>query len=177
MEDNYYMAYTGEQIDKSVTDSHTHVNKSDIDQFSYSSCEANVQKFTQTGTDLQTHKDNDNLRWQEVTRLRNEVYDLRAGIENKILDTDNAIDIESESQGSGYHVVNTLGGRVKFTGVVVLIDIVPKSVSVNGSKVWDSGGLGIGTVGDSIDVQYDDIITCTGLTAITFTPYISGIGG
>ncbi len=122
--------------------------------------------------DLQDHKTADMSRWNEFYQLKKDFYDLKASIQNKALDTSSIVDIETDAQGAGYTVTNSLGGRVTFTDVIVLLDLIPGSVSVNGAVVWSGQALGVGTIEDHVDVQLNDVITCTGITSITFTPYI-----
>lgn len=124
--------------------------------------------------DLQTHKDSDVIRWSEVYALENRVLTLEARESNVILDTENTIDIETQAQSSdGYIVTATRGGRVSFTATIALITIIPPVVYVNGTKVSSFDLLGLGTITDYVDVATGDVITCQGISSMTFTPYIS----
>ncbi len=122
---------------------------------------------------LQSHRDHDMIRWQEFYDFKNQVLDLKAGIEGKVLDLTATVDIEAAAQtATGYVVTNALGGRVAFTDTIVLLDLIPGQVSVNGKLVWSGQALGIGAVSDWVDVNDTDVVTCLGITGITFTPYI-----
>ncbi len=133
-------------------------------------------KITNLDTVVQNHKNADNSRWNSIELFKQEVYNFMAGVENAIPDPDpaNTIDIESEAQGSGYTVTNSLGGEIHYKDVVVLLDIIPGKVSVNGEEVWNTDALGLGEVGGAWKVKNGDVITASGITSITFTPYISG---
>lgn len=124
-------------------------------------------------SEFELHKNTDISRWQDLNDLKTQFYDLKASVQNKTLDTANQVDIERQAQGDGYTVTSTLGGRVNFTAVIVLISVIPIQVFVNDTLVWNSQGLGIGTITDSVEVENGDIVTCTGITSIKFTPYIS----
>lgn len=122
-------------------------------------------------TDFTTHKDTDLVRWQDYYNLKAEFYDLKASVQNKTLDTSSTVDIESAAQGGGYTVVSSLGGRVNFSAIIILLTIVPQWIAVNGVKVWQGNGLGLGEISDAVEVEDGDIVTCSGMTEITFAPY------
>ncbi len=126
-----------------------------------------------TNDTLATHRNGDVARWQELSNLKADFYTLKNSIASKVLDTANTEDIEDAAQGDGYTVSNVLGGRVSFEAVIILIAIVPQQIFVNGIKIWDSAGLGLGTLRDSVEVEAGDVVTCSGMTSITFTPYIT----
>lgn len=126
-----------------------------------------------TATALQAHKDADMLRWQEFYDLKAQFLDLQAGVQNKVLDPTQVVDIEAVSTSGGYTVTSLLGGRVTFTDTIVLLDLIPGSVAVNGVVVWSGQALGLGTVEDHVDVNDGDIITTSGMNTVTFTAYIS----
>ncbi len=125
-------------------------------------------------TEFANHVDTDLNRWQQFSDLKLKVTEMNAGIQNKKLDTTNEVDIESQAQTStGYTVSNVLGGVVSFNAVNVLLSF--GNLYVNGVNVWSSAGLSLSLAGitDSYEVQDGDVITCTGMSWIKFTPYIS----
>lgn len=124
-----------------------------------------------TAAGLQDHKNADMLRWQEFYNLKADFLALKAGIDNKVLDPLNTVDIEAASTSGGYTVTNDLGGRVEFSDVIVLLDLIPGSVTINGTLVWSGQALGIGQVNDYVDVANGDVVESSGLTSIIFVPY------
>ncbi len=123
-----------------------------------------------------------------ITKLRNNYSDsifslqqqvsvINAARANKKLGTV-TVDIESDSQGTGYIVPENqgLGGQIVYEGIDALI-ISTGQVSINGTVVYDYGGLlglAIGTKKESRDVADGDIITSSGLNSITYTAYVEG---
>lgn len=122
---------------------------------------------------FQEHVETDLTRWQEVADLRAMVYNTQASITNKVL-SDTITDIESFVQGEGFTVTNALGGIITFTATSLLISL--GQLFVNGESVWSSAGLSlsIGGITDSRIVQENDVVTATGMSSITFTPYVAG---
>ncbi len=125
-------------------------------------------------TTFKNHTSTDLDRWQSVLNLSSEVDDIKAGIENKTLDRANSVNIESDTQASGYVVDNALGGVIEFTVVNALL-LNLGSVSINGTQEWSSAGLDIGikTISGSLNVTNNDVITTTGISTINFIPYIN----
>ncbi len=126
-----------------------------------------------TATAFANHIETDLGRWQDVANLRAEFYSLKSSIENKVLDTANVVDIETQAQGAdGYTVASPLGGLINFTTIAVLVS--PGTLSVNGVRVWSASGLSLlQEIKDAYEVEDGDVVTCTGMTSITFTPYIN----
>ncbi len=114
------------------------------------------------------HQTTDVTRWAHLTEVEQRLNDLSASVENAVPDIENTVNIEDAAQGNGFIVNNTLGGRIDFTGVTLLL--IPASVSINGVLAWSSSGL-IGVGSGSRLVNNGDEITCSSITTITFTPY------
>lgn len=110
------------------------------------------------------------LLWSQLEQTQLEMSNLKARMENKILDTANTVDIESSQP---YTVTNELGGRVHYTGLNVLI--TTWALYVNDKAVRNGALLGLGTTQGDYDVNNGDIIDSVGMTALTFTPYILGL--
>ncbi len=109
------------------------------------------------------------LLTKQLEQTQAQLADLKAGVEGKVLDTDNAVDIESLQP---YTVANTLGGRVHYTGLNVLI--TTWALYINDVAVRNGALLGLGTTQGDYDVNNGDVITSIGMTGITFTPYKAG---
>lgn len=124
---------------------------------------------------MQTHKDADMLRWQDYYNLKALFLNLQASIQQKTLST-TWVSIETEAQSDiGFTVTSALGGRIRWEDVIVLLDLIPGSVSINGVVAWSSQGLGLGTVNDYADVQQGDVIKCSGVTSIEYSNYEAAI--
>lgn len=117
---------------------------------------------------------------EKIVNLQNQILDLKAGIDNKTIDGQSPIDIQSAAGGGGYTVVNELGGRLVGQGVTSIgllgIKLISTGrVSVNGVVVYDNTSL-VG-VGDgeilNIDVNDGDIITTdSNMSYLTVTNYV-----
>lgn len=133
-----------------------------------------------TATELSKHSDFDltnismlmqNMNSQ-MSDMRSQILALQASVSNKTLDTNNSANIESEAQGGGYTVSNALGGQITFESPLILLAGVG-TMYVNGVSVWTNVGLtiGLGVTGDTIEVNNGDVITCSGMSSVIFTPY------
>lgn len=149
----------------------------DSGELAYSS--GGVMTVFASKADLQAHETADEqmyAQWnQSLTAqnnaLQSQILALQAGIQNKKLDTTQTIDIETASAGAGYTVGDTLGGQITFNAFNVLVGT--GTLYINGSQVWSNAGLtlAIGASGSTMDVNKGDVITQTGMTSITYTPY------
>jgi hypothetical protein len=111
----------------------------------------------------------------QVNSLQLKVDTMNAKMENKIL-SGTRIDIEAESQGSGYTVTanNGLGAKIYFTGIDALL-VNTGQVKVNGEIVYDNTGLlglELGGKSGSLDVMDGDLIESSGLSTIEIEYYI-----
>ncbi len=113
----------------------------------------------------------------EIADLQQQILDLKASIESKVLDDSNSVDITNTI----YTVTNELGGRLNGVGVrtIGLLGIVLLStgiVTLNLTEIYNNTSLL--TVGDapllSREVKNGDSIVSTGMETLIFTPYISG---
>lgn len=106
---------------------------------------------------------------QQVYKNETDLADLKASVEGKILDSVNTVDIEASQP---YTVTATLGGRVHYVGLNVLI--TTWALTVNDIAVRNGNLLGLGTTPGDYDVKNGDIVDSMGMTEITFTPYVAG---
>ncbi len=131
--------------------------------------------LTTLNADFQNHRVTDYNRWIRTEQMQTDINTLKAQKLNKQRDNTQTVDIETQAQSqSGYTVTNSLGGEVDCSAMNVLLSF--GSLSVNGQEVWSSEGL---TLSITTPIQHNqivndgDVITCRGMTNITFTPYIS----
>lgn len=132
--------------------------------------------------ELQAHSDSDLTKISElfdafsaqISALRSEIATLKASVQNKVLDQSGVIDIEEYAQGAGYQVTSALGGQITFTSPLVLLTGTG-TLWINGAEKWTNVRLtvALGASGDTLEVQQGDIVTCQGMSSITFTPYIA----
>jgi hypothetical protein len=128
-----------------------------------------------TESELQSHRQTDLARWQQVQTLQTTVQELQAQISNKVLDPTQKVTI-----ASNYVVKSTLGGLITYTTQSLLgLLSTPASISVagpGGAQSWNSQGLGVlsGTITGSMNVSDGDSVTFTNMSTVTFTPYIAG---
>ncbi len=121
------------------------------------------------GAELDEHKALDAPMYQNYLAMNNRLTALEERLDNKTLGT--PINIETAAQGDGYTVANTLGGRIDFTGVNALV--TTWALMVNGTVVLNGQLLGLLPSPGSYMVNDGDVVTCIGMSAITFTPYVS----
>lgn len=116
-----------------------------------------------------------------INNLQNQILDIKAGIDGKILDTSNTISIED----STYTIANDLGGRlsgVGFTTIgllgirVVSTGTVDITVNDTTTRVYDNTSiLAVGEAEPfSLDVAKDTIVVSASMAQLTFTPYKLG---
>ncbi len=106
---------------------------------------------------------------KQLEQTQTELSNLKAGVEGKVLDTDNIIDIEVLQP---YTISESLGGVVKYTGVNVLL--TTWALEVNGTAVRNGSLLGLGTEQGEYAVNNNDVITSIGMSVLTFIPYKLG---
>ncbi len=114
-----------------------------------------------------------------IAENKNNILNIQAGITNKKL-SGTKIDIESATQGSGYTVNNTLGGRITGQGVNAILGstgIVDVTSNSGTTRVYDN--LGLLSLLDPvpqlvIDVADGDTITSSGMSEIFFETYVQG---
>ncbi len=109
----------------------------------------------------------------QISLVKSQVLAIQASVANKKLDPTNQVNIETQTQSSGYTVTTALGGQIYFESPLVLL-LGVGTVYINGVSAWSNVSLtvGLGVTSDTLEVQAGDVITTSGVSKITFTPYI-----
>ncbi len=136
--------------------------------------EAAIEKL---GNNIEDHINTDAFKWQTVADLQAQVIALQNTIENVQPDEAQAVDIETEANGDGYTVSNSLGGIITFDLYSVLLGFGEVTVTYsNGTTVKESAqGLSlIEVLHKTMKAPYQSVITCAtvGVDNITFIPNV-----
>ncbi len=119
------------------------------------------------------HEETDYQRWMRYEATNTLVNDLMSAMQNKVKDTSNTVNIEAQAQSGGYTVNSSLGGVIDCSAVNILLSF--GDLMVNGKTVWSTQGLTLAItapIQHSEVVKDGDVITCSGMSSITFTPYV-----
>lgn len=133
-------------------------------------------------SELSTHITDDVGRWNAVyestnnriNQLVQQLSDLQLSVQNKVADVENAKDLVEDIGSSGTWTCDApLGGMLNGSAVVVLIGT--SHAEIGGKSIFDTRGLALLSTPVFSENVYDgDVLTWTGLTSLTFTPYKTG---
>ena len=120
---------------------------------------------------------------QMIGSLQNNILDIKASIDNKILDPE-PTHVQSILNGT-YTVTNSLGGRLNGKGYVLLGLLGVKLVSTgivdvtytNGKTIREYDNTALVGAGEAnpfvLDIDIGTVIVSSGMDSLTFTPYVA----